>query len=286
MIADVARRLVAEAGSVEQLYASDIDPHTYEPTTSDLARLRRADAILYNGLHLEGRLGQVLARLKSSKAVYALAEALPHEQLLTGDDGAADPHVWMDVALWSQVVELLAAWLAEHDPPHAAGYRQRAAELRSELQQLHTAVQLWIATIPAPQRVLITAHDAFRYFSRAYAIEVQGIQGISTESEAGLARINSLVDTLVARQIPAVFAESSVDDHNVRALIEGAARRGQNVVMGGRLFSDALGAVGTHEGTYVGMLEHNAVAITRALGGTAPEAGRSGRLRSTAGAGR
>jgi manganese/zinc/iron transport system substrate-binding protein len=184
----------------------------------------------------------------------------------------------MDVALWSLLADELAAELAALDPPATALFARNAAGYRAELEALDAYVRESIASIPEQARILVTAHDAFHYFGRAYDIEVMGIQGLSTESEAGLARIGELVDTLVEREVGAVFVETSVADRNIRALVEGAAAKGHMVTIGGKLFSDAMGAPDSYEGTYLGMLDHNATVISRALGGIAPETGRLGRL--------
>jgi len=178
-------------------------------------------------------------------------------------------------------LDVVTRSLSALDPAHAEEYAERALAYRRTLAELDDYVRRVITSIPEAQRVLITAHDAFNYFGRAYAIEVTGIQGISTESEAGLDDINRLIDRIVERGIRAVFVESSVSDKNVRALVEGARRRGHDLVIGGELYSDAMGASGTHEGTYVGMLDHNATKIARALGGEAPARGMQERLAET-----
>jgi manganese/zinc/iron transport system substrate-binding protein len=184
----------------------------------------------------------------------------------------------MDVQGWMKAVLVVADAMVAFDPTHAEAYRQRAAAYQERLKRLDVYAKTAIASIPDGQRVLVTAHDAFNYMGRAYGIEVMGIQGLSTESEAGLKDINRLVDTLVDRRIPAVFVETSVSDKNVKALIEGAASRGHRVIIGGELFSDAMGPSGTYEGTYEGMIDHNVTVITRALGGSSPAAGMQGKL--------
>ena len=279
-IADMARNVAGERASVTALMGEGVDPHLYRQTRSDVARLRGADLGLWSGLYLEASLEDFLLELGRRQPVIALAERLPTDRLLANPDypDKHDPHVWMDVALWSSLVDELAAILSEADPAGAALFAANAAAYRYELEALDTYVRDSVASIPTEARVLITAHDAFHYFGRAYDIEVLGIQGLSTESEAGLARIGELVDLLVEREIGAVFVESSVADRNIRALIEGAAARGHSVTIGGELFSDAMGAPDTYEGTYLGMLDHNATVITRALGGNAPETGLNGRL--------
>jgi manganese/zinc/iron transport system substrate-binding protein len=192
--------------------------------------------------------------------------------------GHYDPHVWMDVSAWMKAVEVVARSLGEFDPAHAADYTANAEALNKRLAELDAYARKVIGSIPREQRILVTAHDAFNYFGRKYGIEVRGIQGISTESEAGLQDINRLVDLIVAKKLPAVFVETSVSDKNVRSLVEGAASKGWTVRIGGSLFSDAMGAPGTYEGTYIGMIDHNVTTIARALGGEAPARGMSGGL--------
>jgi len=281
-IADLARHVAGARATVRALMGEGVDPHTYRPTRADVLALRRADLMLANGLRLEAQLEELLLALASEKPVLRLAERLPAERLLAHPDfpGKFDPHLWMDVALWSELLPILAGELSRLDPTDAAGYRERVHTYAAELAALERYVRSVLETVPPERRVLITAHDAFGYFGRAYGFEVHGIQGLSTESEAGLAEIERLVRLLVERRIAAVFVESSVSERNVRALLEGAAARGHTVRIGGQLFSDAMGAPGTYEGTYVGMIDHNVTVIARALGGTAPPRGMHGRLAS------
>jgi len=264
MLADLARNLGGERLQVTALMGEGVDPHLYKVSPGDVAKLDAADLVLFNGLHLEGKLGELFKRLARRKPAYALAESLPAERLL-GLEGAPDPHVWFDVSLWRDLADRLCELLVAFDPAGAAEYRQRHAAYAARLDDLHAWVQQEIASIPAPRRVLVTAHDAFRYFGRAYGIEVRGIQGISTESEAGLKEINQLVDFLVERQIKAVFVESSVSTRNVQAIREGCQARGHPIVLGGELFSDALGPADRPEGTYEGMVRHNVRTIVEAL---------------------
>ncbi len=281
MVADIVRAVGGDRTEVAQLIGSGIDPHLYKPTRGDVAQLLGAEIIFYSGLKLEGKMGDAFARLANSgREVYALTERLGEGYSLRSqaNEHHADPHVWMDVRGWMTTVGVVRDVLSRLDPEHAGDYAQRAAVYHAELAELDRYVAGVIATIPDDQRILVTAHDAFQYFSRAYNIEVYGIQGISTESEAGLEHINRLVDLLTARHVPAIFVESSVADRNVRALVEGVAARGQSVVVGGVLFSDAMGKPGTYEGTYIGMIDHNATLITRALGGVAPARGFQGKL--------
>ncbi len=283
MITDVVRNIAGPHAVVEGLIGEGVDPHLYKPTRGDVVKLRRADVIFYNGLLLEGKLTDVLVQVASAeRPVRAVTEAIleKSDYLLELDDGSAhtDPHVWMDVRGWMEAVPVVADTLAEFDPSHAEDYRVNAERYLAELQALEDYAQRAMSSIPENQRVLVTAHDAFNYLGRAYSIEVRGIQGISTESEAGVRDLEDLVEFIVVKRIPAVFVESSVADKNVRALVEGARARGHEVRIGGSLFSDAMGPAGTYEGTYIGMIDHNVTTIVRALDGEAPEGGMSGKL--------
>lgn len=276
MIGDVAAEIGGNKVSVATLIGAGVDPHLYKPTVSDVKQLDAADIVFHNGLLLEGRMGDILRKIgKRGKTVHAVAEeALAGQDYVVSDgEGHHDPHVWMDVSAWSKVAGQIAAALAAKDPENAAFYQKRAVEYRGRLDALDAYARKTLASIPKERRVLVTAHDAFGYMARAYGLEVRGVQGISTESEAGLKEINGLVDFLVERGVPAVFVESSVPTKAVEALIEGAKSRGHQVRIGGELFSDAMGRAGTYEGSYIGMIDHNVTTITRALGGEAPEKG-------------
>jgi manganese/zinc/iron transport system substrate-binding protein len=216
----------------------------------------------------------VLVRVASTgKPVKAVTEAIldQTDYLLEKDDGSehTDPHVWMDVSGWLRAVPVVAETLSAYDPANAEVYQANATAYIAKLEALDAYAKEAMETIPEEQRVLVTAHDAFQYLGRAYGIEVRGIQGVSTESEAGVRDLEELVDFIVERQIPAVFVETSVADKNVRALVEGARARGHDVVIGGSLYSDAMGEPGTYEGTYIGMIDRNVTTITNALGGVA-----------------
>ncbi len=281
MVADIVRHVAGDKAEVANLIGEGVDPHLYKPTRNDVVALQEADIVFYSGLLLEGKMTDVLVKLaRRGKAVYAVTELLSEKDLLEPPalEGHYDPHVWMDVSAWSRAVEAVSRSLGEFDSSNAAYYTDNAKRYRAELDTLHEYTRRVIASIPEGRRVLVTAHDAFGYFGRAYGIEVRGIQGISTESEAGLEDINRLVDFLVERDVRAVFVETSVAEKNVRALLEGARSKGRTVTIGGGLFSDAMGAPGTYEGTYIGMIDHNATTIARALGGEAPAGGMQGRL--------
>lgn len=273
MIADAAREVGGERVRVTGLMGEGVDPHLYKPSPGDLRAMSDAELILYNGLHLEGRMADVIERMGSRTSVVRVTEGIEPALLLSGEglEGHPDPHVWFDVSLWSKVVGRVRDALSARDPAGREQYEASARTYAEVLGELHGYVRSTVAGIPAERRVLVTAHDAFGYFSRAYGIEVLAIQGISTDSEASLRDINGLVDTLVKRKIPAVFIESSVPRKTVDALVEGCAARGHRVGVGGELFSDSMGREGTAEGTYVGMVLHNVETIAKALGGSVPE---------------
>lgn len=280
MVADVLREVGGERVEVQGLMGPGVDPHLYRQTRRDVTAMTRADAVFWNGLNLEAQLRNFLSRLAQRKPVFAAGEAVPAEQRLADEayQDQPDPHVWMDPGRWRWVVEGMRDALVELAPAHASEFQARAEAYLAELEALDRYAAGVLDSVPASARVLVTAHDAFGYFGDAYGYEVLGIQGFSTESEAGLARIESLVDVLVERRIGAIFIESSVSDRNVQALVEGAAAEGWTVEIGGELYSDAMGPAATYEGTWLGMLDHNVTLIARALGGEAPAEGRLGRL--------
>ncbi|MCE8507174.1 zinc ABC transporter substrate-binding protein [Ruegeria pomeroyi] len=280
MIADAARQVGGDLVEVTGLMGPGIDPHAYRQTRSDIVAMTRADLVLWHGLYLEAQMESFFHDLGRKRQVVAVAEGIEPSRLRAHDDYADkfDPHVWMTPELWREVVAEVARALTETRPEAAETFAANAARHIADLDRLSGYAETVLATVPEGNRVLVTAHDAFGYFGQAYGFEVLGVQGISTQSEAGLNRIAELVDTLVSRKITAVFVESSVSDRSVRALIEGAAAQGHQVKVGGELFSDAMGPDGSYEGTYLGMLDHNITTIAAALGGQVPPRGMDGKL--------
>ncbi len=267
MISDVAAAIGGEHVAVVGLMGPGVDPHLYKATQGDLSHLRDADLILYNGLHLEGRMADVLVKLASRIPTYQVTDTIDPSLLREPPEfsGNYDPHVWFDVSLWKTAATRIHEILVEHDPEHKEYFDGRATAYLAQMDELHAYAERELASIPAENRILVTAHDAFGYFGRAYGLEVLGIQGISTSSEYGLQDLNGLITILVERKIPAVFVESSVSRRSIEALIAGAAAKGHQVKLGGELFSDAMGADGTPEGTYLGMVRHNVDTIVKAL---------------------
>ncbi len=281
MIGDIVERVAGDRGEVKVLMGAGVDPHLYQPTRDDMAALLGADVVFYNGLLLEGRMTDALVRAASGdRGVHPVTELIDQKYLVQPEDleGKDDPHVWMDPTAWAKAVEVIRDRLIERDAGGKEQFESIATGLLAELAELDAYCERVLHSVPEAQRVLVTAHDAFGYFGRRYGYEVLGIQGLSTESEAGVRDIERLVDLLVERKIKAVFVESTVSERNIKALIAGAKARGHDVTIGGELFSDAMGPGGTYEGTYVGMIDHNATTIARALGGDAPEGGMQGKL--------
>jgi manganese/zinc/iron transport system substrate-binding protein len=280
MVADIVRQVAGSVAEITGIVGTGVDPHLYKPTRNDVAKLMSADVVFYSGLMLEGKMTDTLIKVAGKKPVFAVTELVDPEYLLEPPEfaGHYDPHLWMDANGWIKAVDAVRDALSSFDSPNAATYAANAQAYKEQLEKLNAYARTAIQSIPQTSRILITAHDAFNYFGRAYDIEVLGIQGISTESEAGLEDIRRLVDKIVDRNVQAVFVETSVSDKNIRALQEGARARGHEVRIGGSLFSDAMGTAGTYEGTYIGMIDHNVTTVTRALGGQAPEKGLNGRL--------
>ncbi len=260
-------RVGGEHVEVTALMGPGVDPHLYKPTEGDVRLLGNADLIVYNGLHLEGKMTDVLVRLARSRPVVALAEAVPEDALREPPefDGLYDPHLWFDVSLWAMTPTVIARELAALDPAHQAEYAANAERVRDELLALDAWVTARIAEIPAPARVLVTAHDAFGYFGRRYGMDVVAIQGLSTVSEAGLGDVSRVVDVVIDRGVKAIFVESSVPRRSIQAVVDAVAAKGSKVTIGGELHSDALGAAGSPAGTYEGMVRANVDAIVEAL---------------------
>ncbi len=281
MVGDMVREVSGGRIRADTLIGEGVDPHLFRPTRSDISRLLGADAVFGIGHRLEGRMGDVLERVRSSgRPVVLVAESLPRERLRANPDypDAADPHVWMDPVLWSEAAGAVEAALARLLPDGREALAENLGRFRQRLARLDAYAREAVATIPENARLLVTAHDAFSYFGARYGIGIESIQGLSTEAEANLAAIEALVRKIAERRVPAVFAETSVPDRAVQALIEGAAARGHRVRLGGNLFSDAMGRPGSYEGSYEGMMDHNVTTIVRALGGRVPPRGLNGRL--------
>lgn len=266
-LTDTVNNIGAKTVDVKGLMGAGVDPHLYKATEGDLRKISDAQIIIYNGLLLEAKLEPILEKMARNKKTVAAGEAAPIEKRLDSVDypGHFDPHIWFDVTLWMEVAKKISAELSAFNPGDKSLYDENTARYLAELEKLHAYVYSRANELPKGQRVLITAHDAFRYFGKAYGFEVIGLQGISTQAEAGTKDVIALADFIAERKIKAIFIESSVPERNIKAVQEAVKSRGWDVAIGGELFSDAMGDEGTFEGTYIGMITHNIDTIVNAL---------------------
>jgi manganese/zinc/iron transport system substrate-binding protein len=268
IVADLVNNIGGDRVAVVALMGPGVDPHLYKPTAGDVRRLEAADLIVYHGLDLEGRMTDIFVKLaRSGKPTFAVTEDLPAAALRTSSEfaGAADPHIWHDVSLWREAAKTVARRLAMLDSASAERYARNLAAYDAELEELDRFVAAEVATLPAERRVLVTAHDAFGYFGARYGVEVRGLQGISTATEASAADVRALASFLCERGIKAVFVETSVAPATIEAVQRAATAQGCSVAVGGALYSDTLGPAGTPAGTYLGMVRANVATIVGAL---------------------
>jgi manganese/zinc/iron transport system substrate-binding protein len=271
MIGDLVRQIAGDRVDLVVIMPPGVDPHTYKPSTADLGNVQRATLVLFNGLHLEGKMVDLLENDVKDRAV-AVTRSLPQDVLLAwkqGESGAHDPHVWFDASIWAKAAVTVCEALTRIDPAGREQYTANLAQVESALKSLHEKVKQKLAEVPRERRVLITSHDAYNYFGKAYDVEVFGLQGISTETEAGLTSVNHAVDFILQRKIPAIFVESSVSPKTIQRVQADCRSRGFEVKIGGELYSDAMGVAGERAGypveTYDGMFRYNVDTIVNAL---------------------
>lgn len=272
MIGDIAQNVGGDCVAVTTIMGAGVDPHLYKASAADVRTFQGAEVIFYSGYSLEGQLGEVLAKFGEQKPAVAVAPASidPGDLITTQDVYGVDPHLWMDAGLWSRIAPTIAETLAEVRPDCAEAFTANAQGYVDQVTALDAWVSEAIASIPEGQRALVTAHDAFAYYGRAYDIEVAGIQGISTEAEASVADIRASAELVAQKGVPALFVESTINPRTIQSVIDAARKQGAEVEIGGELFSDAMGEAGTAGGTYIGMIFENTRSITEALGGTVP----------------
>lgn len=266
MVGDLVSQIGGEFLDVHTLMGPDIDPHLFKASPSDISRMSKANLVVYSGLHLEGNLQPALEALKRTKPAFAVTEELEElhpERLIKIGDHLYDPHVWHDVAMWRDAGSFVVKKLSELYPDHASSFQSNWEAYSAKLTQLDEQTRKELSSLPV--KILVTGHDAFHYFGRTYGLEVLPVQGVTTENEASVKKINELVETLVTRKIPAIFVESTLNDRNLRALVEGAAQRGHQIRIGGTLYSDATGPKGSDAESYAGMIQANVNTIKNAL---------------------
>lgn len=269
MIGDAVKNIVGDHATVITLMGPGVDPHLYKATQGDLNALRQADIVFYNGLHLEGKMQEVFDRLADEKPVFPVSASIPENRLRTvakvSGIATHDPHIWFDVQLWMFAVKEIGNKMAQEDPKNAAYYQEQTTKYLAQLDTLDKFVRETITAIPEQNRILVTSHDAFGYFGDTYGIKVKGLQGISTAAEFGLKDITDMVNLIIADNIKSVFVESSVSQKSIQAVVEGCNQKNHPVKTGGTLYSDAMGAAGTPEGNYIGMVTHNVTVMYEAL---------------------
>ena len=267
MITDLVRQIGGDQVEVTGLMGPGVDPHLYKASQGDVSALREANVVFYNGLFLEGQMEDILEKTGEQKPTVQVTANIPEEELLDSPqyEGQFDPHVWFDATLWRTTVDPVVEQLSELDPEGASEFEQRGEEYKRQIDELDSFVEEEISSIPEEQRVLVTAHDAFNYFGRRYGMEVRGLQGISTEAEAGSRDVQELADFLADNEIKAIFIESSVPPQTIEAVQDAARNRGWELEIGGELYSDAGGDQGTEAETYTGMFRENVETITEAL---------------------
>lgn len=268
-VADLVRVVGQDRVKVAGLMGPGVDPHLFKASERNVEELIDSDAIFYSGLHLEGKLGEVLERLQERRPVSAVTNAIPEAQLMSPPnfEGNPDPHFWFDPSLFAFATDQVSSSLASIDPSHAALYQANAESYKTKLAEVDDFAFEQFASVPDQQRVVVTAHDAFGYLGRRYDLDVVGLQGISTSTEAGIRDVQRIADLIVERQVPAIFVETSVPRRTIEAVQVSTANRGWSVTIGGQLYSDALGNEGTPEGTYLGMFRYNVETIVRGLKG-------------------
>ena len=267
MITDIVKNVGGTRVEVTGIVKHGVDPHLYNPTPKDVQRLSSAHIIFYNGLHLESKMADVLAKMSEDTLTVAVTDTVDRNLLLTPAEyeGLYDPHLWFDVKLWMQAVGKVRAALSEFDTDNTILYRSNAERYLTKLMELDEYVKSQVERVPSQQRVLVTAHDCFNYFGKAYGFKVRGLQGVSTATEVGIADVQELATFIAERRIPAIFVESSISPRSLKAVKAAVESKGFNVEIGGQLFTDAMGNEGTLEGTYIGMIRHNIDTIVHAL---------------------
>ncbi|MEM5563495.1 zinc ABC transporter substrate-binding protein [Psychroserpens sp. AS72] len=268
MITDLVKNIGGDYINVQGLMGSGVDPHLYKASEGDVTKLVEANVIFYNGLHLEGKLVEVFEKMgTATKTPIALGEELDKNTLIGSDYFASnyDPHVWFDIEYFKQFAKKITQVLSEKNPENADNFKANETKYLADLDALQTKIIATIKTLPKEKRILVTAHDAFNYFGKAYDFEVVGLQGLSTATEAGVQDVQKLSTFIIEKQIKAIFVESSVPKRTIEALQAAVKSKGHDVEIGGTLYSDSLGNSGTIEGTYIGMFEYNVNTIVNAL---------------------
>lgn len=266
IITDLVTNVGGNKINVQGLMGSGVDPHLYKASEGDVHKLVNADIIFFNGLHLEGKLIGVFEKMVH-KTPIALAQEIDKSTLIGSDYFASnyDPHVWFNIEYFKEFTQKVTSVLCNENPENCEFFIENKKIYLDKLNTLQIAIKNIIKTLPKEKRILVTAHDAFNYFGKNYDFEVVGLQGLSTATEAGVKDVQKLAAYIIEKQVKAIFVESSVPLRTIEALKEAVNSKGHDVIIGGTLYSDALGSAGTIEGTYIGMFEYNVNTIVNAL---------------------
>ena len=268
MLTDLVKSIGGDVIHVEGLMGSGVDPHLYRASEGDVSKLFNADVVFYNGLHLEGKLVEVFEKMERQNVkTIAVASTIDENQLIGSEYFASnyDPHIWFNINFWTQITTFVTEKLKEADPDNAVLFDRNREAYLSSLQALENEIITKIAELPEEKRILVTAHDAFNYFGQAFGFNVVGLQGLSTATEAGVQDVQQLAKFIIEKKVKAIFVESSVPKRTIEALQAAVNAKGNDVTIGGTLYSDALGTAGTEEGTYTGMFKYNVKTIVEAL---------------------
>ncbi|MFV0571675.1 MAG: metal ABC transporter solute-binding protein, Zn/Mn family [Xanthomarina gelatinilytica] len=268
MITDLVKNIGGEKINLQGLMGSGVDPHSFKASEGDVSKLANADIIFYGGLHLEGKLVEVFEKMsRQNIKTIAVSDALDKTTLIASElfPGNYDPHIWFNIDYWIQITQYVADQLSKTDPENKLFYETNAKNYIEKLEVLKEEVITTIQTLPKEKRILVTAHDAFSYFGKAYDFEVVGLQGLSTATEAGVQDVQKLATFIIDKKVKAIFVESSVPKRTIEALQAAVPSKGHDVSIGGTLYSDALGNAGSREGTYIGMFQYNVNTIVNAL---------------------
>lgn len=268
LVGDLVKQIGGDYVNIESLMGPGIDPHLYKASAGDVTKMQKADMVAYNGLHLEGKMGDIFENLRGgNKLIVAVTDGIDEDELLDfiTNPGSYDPHVWFDVEIWEDAAKNIAKGLSELDEVNKDNYEKNLELYLDKLDELEDYIESRISELPEEKRILITAHDAFQYFGKAYGFQVRGLQGISTDAEAGTSDVRQLADFIVENEIKAIFIESSVPRKNIEALQEAVKAKGFDVEIGGELYSDSTGDFGTDAETYIGTFKANIDTIIDAL---------------------
>ena len=267
IIGDVVEQVAGDSAEVTSIMGPGTDPHIYKPTPGDIDLLDGADVIIANGLHLEGKMAEMLDKYSQEKPVIFIADGIRTSKLIKSADfeGAYDPHIWFDTKIWMEGMEYMTEELIKLDTSCRQYYEKNFESYVSEIEKADDWIADQLESVPEDQRILITSHDAFSYFGRRYGLEVRGIQGISTNSEVGLKDISDMVDFVIEREIPSIFVETSTSDKTAQSIVDGCKDKGYKLRLDGPLFSDALGEPDSEGGTYIGMIRKNVKVIVEGL---------------------